>query len=675
MFGTEKVHGIQVARISQEEEEDGSEEAEEDDGHNPLNKILVLFWGGSKMVFTRLGALVGDESDSEEEDDLHFTEIAAMDWIYYAILIPRSGQTPSESKVEPSRDFEKGYIIVAITAHNTLLYYDISTDRWIGEVRNPERCILYSASLVYLPEDKGKRISKHKGQGGHRERVLVAAGTIFGDILVWSSDLDDMSLEPISEQSDKVDEEELRLPMNPISVNQESKRREMPPRRKSTAGILSDGEDWDQLSEDETWDQLDVKSAHSSGFSTPKTDDKSPNVQTIGAKNQSGPKLHYRLKGHQGSIFGVNISPAYELSNRKRVRYLASSSDDRTVRVWNISECDGPIQLENEDDDEGSEDTRRMSEWSKVSMDASIIVNTPTTSTGFSQTLPTSTGKDYENLISTGWGHGARVWIVQFLANRSPLPLCPTDGDKIKLISASEDLTSKLWSFDPESTGGVELQALETIQMHSGKNIWSMAVDEKWGLLATGGADSRVAIVGYGGSGVERKEWGFDEVMPQEPLPSGSSGDGKLVDEITTIRKHKSEPRADGFRDYVAVDKETLFVSTNDGSLLTYTFPYTPTTRFPGNTPNGQYGRWRLLGHYPNLRSYVAMSVWEGTGLVCVGDGHGRVGILDLDRSRSGNIGTQDGQWWKVHDGSVGTLFCGRHGGIQIDPHSLEYPS
>ena len=187
--------------------------------------------------------------------------------------------------------------------------------------------------------------------------------------------------------------------------------------------------------------------------------------------------LHHRFRGHQGSIFGVQISEKSENSAFQRV--LASCSDDRTIRIWDIS---------NFDTCSGADDTNP---------DLETGLNAETSYT------------DSVCCVAVGMGHASRIWGVRFLGKRS---------GHWGLISYGEDATTQTWLFCPKpsnkavapesSESMYELQHLKTYDYHSGKNIHAItifkdSVDSC--LIADGGADGQ--ITSYH---VEVKELGLE---------------------------------------------------------------------------------------------------------------------------------------------------------------------
>ena len=95
---------------------------------------------------------------------------------------------------------------------------------------------------------------------------------------------------------------------------------------------------------------------------------------------------------------------------------------------------------------------------------------------------------DFEtgSLLSTGWGHGSRIWNLEFCKN--------TTGNRITIFSTGEDCTARLWGYDSVDKNDL-LEPLRVVECHLGKHVWSGDIDDEvLGLFVTGGADGRVII-------------------------------------------------------------------------------------------------------------------------------------------------------------------------------------
>ena len=155
----------------------------------------------------------------------------------------------------------------------------------------------------------------------------------------------------------------------------------------------------------------------------------------------------FEVDGHEGSIFGVNISDEFEFENGDAHRLLASCGDDRTICVW---------------------DATRHPEVS------------PKRAEG--------------RLIASELGHSSRIWSARFL-----------DYKSYQILSIGEDSTAQVWALvaKPGSPGLDSIEDLKKsdlvqkkcFEYHSGKNLWASAthqISPKMISIATGGADGRI---------------------------------------------------------------------------------------------------------------------------------------------------------------------------------------
>ena len=171
---------------------------------------------------------------------------------------------------------------------------------------------------------------------------------------------------------------------------------------------------------------------------------------------------HNIFRGHQGSIFGLQISEAAGDGPVQRV--LASCSDDRTIRIWDVSDTTSqlsPKQLQ------------------------------PSSESGFG-----ASDADSVKCLATAMAHTSRIWGLRFLRHKD---------DSWGLLSYGEDAIAQARILCPEPIGKVssleatrlrfELRHQTTYRYHSGKSIWAAAVHDESTyscLISTGGADGRI---------------------------------------------------------------------------------------------------------------------------------------------------------------------------------------
>jgi WD repeat-containing protein 6 len=203
----------------------------------------------------------------------------------------------------------------------------------------------------------------------------------------------------------------------------------------------------------------------------------------------------YTFTGHEGSVFGVRISPEFIGRDGSPTRYLASCSDDRTIRIWNLS-----VYV----DGQSSPEIEQKS-------------NTGIRDTGFRENNNGSLNDaSASRCIAVKMAHASRIWRVDFVAWKRSLS---EPRAKIHVLSFGEDSTCQQWVMDfvkisgelggkirqdsrGLSTGSTSnypafLTHLKTFSYHSGKHIWSAALSfhsQTSRRLVTGGADGKVAI-------------------------------------------------------------------------------------------------------------------------------------------------------------------------------------
>ncbi|KAL8994871.1 MAG: hypothetical protein Q9188_006946, partial [Gyalolechia gomerana] len=235
-------------------------------------------------------------------------------------------------------------------------------------------------------------------------------------------------------------------------------------------------------------------------------------------------QLYYRLTGHEGSVFGVRISP--ELSREEfgeRKRLLASCSDDRTVRIWDVSDFED-IEV--------------------------LLDDFPDVEVGVG--VPQNTGKKMlseDRCVATVMGHSSRIWDVRFLTSKYI----------VKVLSFGEDSTAQVWQLDekpaPRALSSDKHESLQLIHQqtysyHSGKNIWASAILQRENdshTICTGGADGR--IVSHGicsteegtGAAALPRSWTMKDVanqLEENETLIVDGGDASVLESKTMRSKH-----------------------------------------------------------------------------------------------------------------------------------------
>lgn len=343
----------------------------------------VIVWGGPvvRTLYLR-----------QEDGDLEITLADLFnvhDWILDAAFATSTGP-----------------LAALVTAHNALWTLQIQN---YSHLEDPKRqasverlvsgsnCILYSAHLLWLSPS----------------RCLIASGTAFGDVIVWST-------------------------------------------------VLSDS------------------------------------VQS--SENQT----HFRFSAHEGSVFGVRLSSHLNISGLACERTLATCSDDRSIRLWNVSDLTSRSLL--------------PTSWEK--------------DTGFG--FKAAGESLVPRCIAKAMGHISRIWHIRFSYGQN------TD-ELIQVLSFGEDASVITWALT-NAKDYYELSQSCAMRPHSGKNIWSVVLDDVSDLVVTGGADGAISLQGLVNNTLAIKQ------VPQTLL-NGCYG-------------------SDNFRSYALVDSGTLVSTTDHGRIV-----------------------------------------------------------------------------------------------------------
>ncbi|GAA5915975.1 hypothetical protein JCM8208_002815 [Rhodotorula glutinis] len=257
-----------------------------------------------------------------------------------------------------------------------------------------------------------------------------------------------------------------------------------------------------------------------------------------------------RLAGHKGAVFTVAFSPC--------ARFLVTGSDDRTLRVWNLT----------------------------------LLPPRPPPST--STSTPPAAAEEHPHLAL--WGHSARVWRAVFLAptpvpprpspsssfDPVPDPTC-TSANDLDIASVAEDGTARVWRVSPAAleppaalgsssagSGDKGYALVATFRDgHDGRSLWAVEGAECGG---SEGEGRRVVLTG-GADGAVRC-W----TVPQSELADSASADGACTGSVPRTRK------ALKIKAFVAVetvddeedDGDLVVVLRDDGSFFAHAAPSMP---------------------------------------------------------------------------------------------------
>lgn len=467
VFKAQSIHGILVRDVEGQD-----------------NALQIAIWGGYSLTLLR--KLAFEALLSQNLSSIEDIASPVSDWVLDVAISPYDDSC------------------VVVTAHNTVFRARIeklAETIQLETLSSPSRSILYSAHLVWESSTC----------------VLVAAGTVFGEIIAWQCFVSDET---------------------------------------STADCL----------------------------------------------------VLATLTGHEGSIFGVNISPPILGLYDKPIRLLASCSDDRTIRIWDIH---------------GDRTGGGLAE--SLEIHDSVALR----ETGFGDNGQRERSQHATNpCLAIVMGHVSRIWRVKFQIS----DFDRSEPSSIRLLSLGEDSTVQQWElvfgseFQPQTTlsntttitgpgKACWISHLNTFAFHSGKHIWSTAM-HKLGdtrtILITGGADGKISSyeipLSCSSGNQPLSHAAMDEVgfpLPAksgtiEPLPqlralclddvlgavTPSRVDGLSTNKVLTsqVLRHGSpttltdsklrkkiklpKPGKDTFNRYAFVSDNLILVTTNFGRVL-----------------------------------------------------------------------------------------------------------
>lgn len=323
---------------------------------------------------------------------------------------------------------------------------------------------------------------------------------------------------------------------------------------------------------------------------------------------------HFSFTGHEGSIFGVQISEPIESPFQTARRLLTSCSDDRTIRVWDISR----IVLQH---------SRSRSSNSAAHQDTKIQ------ETGFPANLSEQRDSD---CLAVAIGHVSRIWDIRYLYGRD----IESDGPTVTIVSVGEDGTCQSWALRhelvPNSREPIfSLAHLSSSAHHLGKNIWSVAADEQPGttVLSTGGADGRIVSREFVSSGRDDKLLEEREITVVLQNVFNLPSTKPINSEVS---RKASKATADYFRSYAYVTKDEFLVTTNNGLVLLETDGI--------NDNGGRVRHWQQIDVLDDLKGYSVVSSIPDSGLAFLGGATGSLYCFESTNKTIAFLAKTDGK-------------------------------
>lgn len=258
------------------------------------------------------------------------------------------------------------------------------------------------------------------------------------------------------------------------------------------------------------------------------------------------------FSGHEGSIFGVRIlEPTRRVAGQSALQLLSTCSDDRTIRVWDIT---GMI--------------------SDVDSSPHHFDATEAKKTGFQSYSAIDDARrrdDRRRCLASAMGHVSRIWSVQFIEDRF---VESNHAVRVTLASVGEDATCWTWELLPEVSNSVRcpsyiLRQIGTAITHSGKNIWSISATEPSKLpltrplIVTGGADSGVNLHSLEDAGDNSGTKSLQWCISTEPEDINTTSSSRT---LTTF--NSSGLSEDLVRAYAFLKDGRYLFSTNSGKVF-----------------------------------------------------------------------------------------------------------
>jgi WD repeat-containing protein 6 len=336
-------------------------------------------------------------------------------------------------------------------------------------------------------------------------------------------------------------------------------------------------------------------------------------------------RVHRVFLGHEGSIFGVRISkelPPDCCQSLKRV--IASCSDDRTIRIWDVSDVAIRALPSMASDQPTDAERTRHTGFSNAAVDQNMFSSS--------------------QCLAVGWGHASRIWNVQFLDSM------PCEG-ALFLVSAGEDATSRTWklSLDEREEAVLPYQLLQQdcAAHHSGKNIWSSSIyGETTGReqIVCGAADAKITTFPLIRGSGRARESRVQEYTVLDVLSLARM----LGQQTETEHAHKSSKKAEFFRSYCFLDRKSFLLTTNSGNVLVGSLRSDATPERQSYLEEATF-----VDQLADLRGYSVCASDISTGVAFIAGSTGTIYMFSNSSKLLSKVGSIDGKVGEMLAASV----------------------
>ncbi|KAK2749895.1 hypothetical protein FQN57_005312 [Myotisia sp. PD_48] len=349
--------------------------------------------------------------------------------------------------------------------------------------------------------------------------------------------------------------------------------------------------------------------------------------------------------GHEGSIFGVDISPDVQIDGKQLTkRFVASCSDDRTIRIWDISSCS----------------SAHADESNQVTLERDSTAR----GTGFHVVATNDLGSDRDTYLAKEWGHESRIWGISFLDY-----VLSDEFISFNLMSRAEDCSCTPWNFkvryEPRSSGACRLQPHDAIlkpiaapsTYHVGKSIWSMELFKNSDSfnIYTGGADGNLVqfkVPLQTGMNSTIAGYSSEDIYNQLTL----SGSIEAPDMSAQPKKRYGRITRFSF-----ISDSCFIASLSTGTLLLGSLGLERSTKCSNSK---QIVEWTKITELKGIGTIEVVSGISQRGIALIGTTTGQIWWYAHDTNRVGHLATTEQKVSDIHfidlPNTYSTVSCDR---------------